>query len=58
VVSKDDQENEGYMIAVVCAEVCAVIEDEEENKIPIGRKYKILYGGPEKRNFRYPASAV
>ena len=39
-VFKDDQEDGSYATAVVCAEVCALIEDDEENNIPIGRKRK------------------
>ena len=39
-VFKDDQESESYVTAVVCAEICALIEDDGENKIPIGRIQK------------------
>ena len=39
-VSKHDQENKSCATAVLFAEFCALIQDDGENKIPIGRRYK------------------
>ena len=40
VVDQEDHDEDNYMLAGVCAEICAVSADDEDIKILIGRRHK------------------